>query len=56
MTHLLLTHAHLDHAGGAAAVVAATGAQVQTHDREAVYVREGRMPRPDQTTTCSARR
>ena len=50
VTHLLLSHAHSDHAGGAAALVRATGAQVQTHDREAVYLREGRMPRPDRTT------
>ena len=50
VTHVLLTHAHFDHAGGAAAVVEATGASVQTHDREAVYVREGRVPRPDQST------
>ena len=50
VTHLLLSHAHSDHAGGAAALVRATGAQVQTHDREAVYLREGRMPTPDRTT------
>ena len=50
VTHLLLSHAHNDHAGGAKAVVGATAAQVQTHEREAVYVREGRMPTPDAST------
>ena len=50
VTHLLLSHAHSDHAGGAAALVAATGSRVLAHEREAVYVREGRMPRPDPST------
>jgi len=50
VTHLLLSHAHSDHAGGAAAVVDASGAAVHTHEREAVYLREGRMPRPDRST------
>jgi glyoxylase-like metal-dependent hydrolase (beta-lactamase superfamily II) len=50
VTHLLLSHAHSDHAGGAAELVAATGSRVLAHEREAVYVREGRMPRPDAAT------
>jgi glyoxylase-like metal-dependent hydrolase (beta-lactamase superfamily II) len=50
VTHLLLSHAHNDHTGGARKVVDATAAQVQTHEREAVYVREGRMPRVDPST------
>ena len=50
VTHLLLSHAHLDHAGGAHAVQAATASAVLTHEREAVYVREGRMPAPDRST------
>lgn len=50
VTHLLLSHAHNDHTGGARSVVDATGAQVQTHEREAVYVREGRMPPSDAST------
>ena len=38
-------HAHNDHTGGAAAGCSeATGARRPTHEREAVYVREGRMP------------
>lgn len=50
VTHLLLSHAHNDHTGGAAAVQAATGSAVATHDREAGYVREGRMPAVDRST------
>lgn len=50
LTHLLLSHAHNDHAGGAKAVVEATGSAVWAHEREAVYLREGRMPRPDTAT------
>lgn len=50
VTHLLLSHAHQDHAGGARAVVEATGSAVWSHEREAVYLREGRMPTPDRST------
>ncbi|MCW2778932.1 MAG: fold metallo-hydrolase [Frankiales bacterium] len=50
VTHLLLTHAHNDHAGGARAVVDATGGAVAAHEREAVYLREGRMPAVDPST------
>lgn len=50
VTHLLLSHAHTDHAGGAAKLKGATGSQVWAHDREAVYLREGRMPCPDRST------
>lgn len=50
ITHLLFTHAHGDHAGGAAAVVDATGATVWAHDRDAVYLREGRPPALDRST------
>jgi glyoxylase-like metal-dependent hydrolase (beta-lactamase superfamily II) len=50
VTHLLLSHAHNDHTGGAAKMQAATGSAVQTHEREAVYVREGRMPQVDRST------
>lgn len=50
VTHLLLSHAHNDHTGGARKVVEATGAAVHTHEREAVYVREGRMPAVDSST------
>lgn len=47
VTSLVLSHAHLDHAGGAAGVQAATGSRVLSHDREAVYLREGRPPLQD---------
>lgn len=47
VTRVLLTHGHPDHAGGLAAVVRATGAAVETHERDASYVREGRAPRRD---------
>jgi glyoxylase-like metal-dependent hydrolase (beta-lactamase superfamily II) len=47
VTHLLLSHAHPDHAGGAHALQAATSGAVVTHEREAVYVREGRSPNAD---------
>ena len=50
VTHLLLSHAHNDHAGGARALQQATGGRVLTHEREAVYLREGRMPTPDRST------
>jgi len=41
---ILLTHAHYDHAGGAARVVAHTGAPIATHTEEAEYLRQGRPP------------
>ena len=50
VTHLLLSHAHGDHAGGAHSLQAATGSRVLTHEREAVYLREGRMPTADRST------
>lgn len=50
VTHLLLSHAHIDHTGGARRMVDATAAAVQTHEREAVYVREGRTPQVDTST------
>ena len=50
VTHLLLSHAHNDHAGGLAKLQTATGAAVHAHEREAIYVREGRMPAVDRST------
>jgi glyoxylase-like metal-dependent hydrolase (beta-lactamase superfamily II) len=50
VTHLLLSHAHSDHTGAAAAVQRATGSRVATHEVEAPYIREGRMPTPDSST------
>jgi glyoxylase-like metal-dependent hydrolase (beta-lactamase superfamily II) len=41
---ILLTHAHVDHAGGAARVAARTGATLQTHEVEAEHLRAGTTP------------
>jgi glyoxylase-like metal-dependent hydrolase (beta-lactamase superfamily II) len=48
---VVVTHAHPDHAGGLAALVALTGAGVLAHEREAVYLRDGRSPRTRRGTT-----
>ena len=50
VTRILLTHAHLDHAGGLNGVQQATGARILSHDRDASYLREGRPPIPDPST------
>jgi glyoxylase-like metal-dependent hydrolase (beta-lactamase superfamily II) len=42
---VVVTHAHRDHVGGLAKVVANTGADVAVHEREAPYLRDGRAPR-----------
>lgn len=42
---VVVTHAHVDHVGGLAALVEQSGAQVDVHEREAVYLRDGRTPR-----------
>ncbi|MGB8649978.1 MAG: MBL fold metallo-hydrolase [Mycobacteriales bacterium] len=44
VTRILMTHAHNDHAGGLAGAQRATGAMVMSHDREGVYLRDGRPP------------
>lgn len=55
VTHLLMSHGHLDHAGGAAELQQATGSAVWTHDREAVYLREGRPPKTDPSASALGR-
>jgi glyoxylase-like metal-dependent hydrolase (beta-lactamase superfamily II) len=51
---VVVTHAHPDHAGGLAALVALTGgAGVLAHEREAVYLRDGRTPRTRRGTVRS---
>jgi glyoxylase-like metal-dependent hydrolase (beta-lactamase superfamily II) len=50
VTRLLLTHAHLDHAGGAAHVAAATGLGLGVHQDDAGYVRAGQSPPQDRST------
>jgi glyoxylase-like metal-dependent hydrolase (beta-lactamase superfamily II) len=42
---IVVTHAHRDHVGSLARVVAQTGADVAVHEREAPYLRDGRAPR-----------
>lgn len=43
---VVVTHAHPDHTGGLAALLRLTrGADVLVHERDAVYLRDGRTPR-----------
>jgi glyoxylase-like metal-dependent hydrolase (beta-lactamase superfamily II) len=42
---VVVTHAHVDHVGGLAALVEDGAAEVHAHEREAVYLRDGRTPR-----------
>src|SRR3954451_6729387 len=44
VTRLVLTHAHPDHAGGAAHVAAETGRGFDIHEADAAYAREGKSP------------
>lgn len=48
VTAIVLTHAHADHAGGAAGAVELTGSAITAHASEAEYVRSGRVPPRDQ--------
>ena len=48
---VVVTHAHPDHAGGLAALVELTGAGVLAHERESVYLRDGRSPRTRRGST-----
>jgi glyoxylase-like metal-dependent hydrolase (beta-lactamase superfamily II) len=41
---IVLTHAHADHAGGAADLAARTGAPVAAHETDATYVERGEIP------------
>ena len=41
---IVLTHAHADHAGGAADLAARTGAPVAAHETDAEYVERGEIP------------
>ncbi|MEM7737299.1 MAG: MBL fold metallo-hydrolase [Deinococcota bacterium] len=46
ITNIIVTHAHLDHTGGLAGVVAQTGAKVWMHPEDAALVTQGRWARP----------
>jgi glyoxylase-like metal-dependent hydrolase (beta-lactamase superfamily II) len=45
VSSVVATHAHSDHVGGLARIAAQTGAGVAAHEREAVYLRDGKVPR-----------
>jgi len=47
VTRLVLTHAHADHAGGAAHVAARTGRSFDVHEDDAPYARAGKAPPRD---------
>ncbi|MEO7069530.1 MAG: MBL fold metallo-hydrolase [Nostocoides sp.] len=50
VTRLLLTHAHGDHAGGAAQVAEATGRAFGVHAEDAAWAREGDSPPRDESS------
>jgi glyoxylase-like metal-dependent hydrolase (beta-lactamase superfamily II) len=50
---VVVTHAHPDHTGGLAGLVELTGAEVLAHERESVYLRDGRSPRTRRGSTRS---
>lgn len=49
VTRIILTHAHPDHAAGAARMKRETGATVLIHDADAGYALAGKPPPPDQS-------
>jgi glyoxylase-like metal-dependent hydrolase (beta-lactamase superfamily II) len=51
VTRIILTHAHTDHAGGLSRMRGRTGAPVLVHERDADYVRTGKTPVKDRSTT-----
>jgi glyoxylase-like metal-dependent hydrolase (beta-lactamase superfamily II) len=50
VTRIVLTHAHADHAGGAAAAAEMAGVGITAHDAEAEYVGSGALPATGATT------
>src|SRR5262249_7157387 len=46
LRHILVTHCHMDHAGGLAELKRQTGATVMMHPLDAEMVREGEAVRP----------
>jgi glyoxylase-like metal-dependent hydrolase (beta-lactamase superfamily II) len=53
VTRIVVTHAHVDHAGGLARLVRETGAQVCIHERDSIYLREGRVPRSNRSSRAA---
>ncbi|WP_200216655.1 MBL fold metallo-hydrolase [Micromonospora coerulea] len=51
VTRIVLTHAHRDHAGGAADLARRTGAPVAVHTADVPYAEAGRVPPKDPTIT-----
>ncbi|WFE99018.1 MBL fold metallo-hydrolase [Micromonospora sp. WMMD964] len=51
VTRIVLTHAHPDHAGGAAEMARRTGAPVAAHTADVPFAEEGRAPVSDPTVT-----
>jgi glyoxylase-like metal-dependent hydrolase (beta-lactamase superfamily II) len=51
VTRILLTHAHADHAGGAAGLSARTGGQVAVHADDVPFARRGSGPGADTSRT-----
>lgn len=47
VTRILLTHAHPDHAGGAAEIARATGREMGIHEADADYLEAGKSPPRD---------
>ncbi|MFB9832956.1 MBL fold metallo-hydrolase [Actinoallomurus acaciae] len=50
VTRIVLTHAHGDHAGGAAKMAEVTGASVAVHESDARWARAGQSPPRDAAT------
>jgi glyoxylase-like metal-dependent hydrolase (beta-lactamase superfamily II) len=50
VSRVVLTHAHFDHARGLPALLDATNAEVLSHERDSVYLRDGRSPRTEKAT------
>ncbi|MCM0677781.1 MBL fold metallo-hydrolase [Micromonospora phytophila] len=51
VTRIVLTHAHADHAGGAAELARRTGAPVAAHAADVPYAEAGRVPPADPAVT-----
>jgi glyoxylase-like metal-dependent hydrolase (beta-lactamase superfamily II) len=50
VARIVLTHAHSDHAGGAAALAEQSGAGIAIHETDAQWARDGKAPPRDRAT------